>query len=125
MEPAILTKSLRLKPSNAWKAGDRRRTPLGRPLDGRNRGSFWTTRLVRNRFATVPKRSLDCTLIAELNRLEKHRRLLRRIQRGGGRTELFIGIFGENPFNFGWEFDAKLLTRLSGLGLSLAMDIYP
>ena len=125
MDPSTLTKSLRLKPSNSWKAGEPRRTPTGNSLKGVNRGSFWTARLVQKRFATTPRRSLEVALAAEVRRLRKHRALFRRIQRAGGRTELFVGIFGENGFNFGGELDTELLGGLTSLGLSLGLDIYP
>jgi hypothetical protein len=124
VDPAAITASLRLRPSNAWKAGEPRRTPKGTPPNGVNRESFWTARLVRKRFATTPRRSLEAALATELRRLEKHRALFRRIQRTGGRMELFVGIFGENGFNYGGELDTELLGGLSRLGLSLALDIY-
>jgi len=123
MDPTTLTKSLRLKPSNAWKAGEPRRTPTGKPLKGNNRSSFWTARLIQKRFATTPSRSLEAALATEVQRLKRHGALLRRIKKGGGRTELFVGIFGENGF-FGGELDTKLLADLSKLGLSLGLDIY-
>jgi hypothetical protein len=125
MDPSALTKSLRLKPSNSWKAGQRQQMPTGKSLKGVNRQSFWTARLVQKRFATTPRRSLEASLAAEVKRLHKHRALFRRIQRDGGRTELFIGIFGENGFNFGGELDTELLGGLTRLGLSLGLDIYP
>jgi len=125
MDPGALTKSLRLKPSNSWKAGEPRRTPAGEPLKGMNRESFWTARLVQKRYATTPRRSLEASLAAEIKRLQKHRTLFRRIQQSGGRTELFVGIFGENGFNFGGELDADLLGGFTKLGLSLGLDIYP
>lgn len=124
IDPGALTKSLQLKPSNAWKAGEPRRTPTGKALKGINRGSFWTTRLVQKRFATTPARSLEVALAAEVRRLQKHRALFRRIQRSGGHTELFVGIFGQNGFNFGGELDTELLGGLTKLGLSLGLDIY-
>ena len=125
IDPGALTKSLRLKPSNAWKSGEPRRTPTGKPLKDKNNGSFWTARLIQKRFATTPGRSLEAALTAEVQRLKRHRALLRRIQKTGGRTELFVGIFGENGFNFGGELDTDLLADLSRLGLSLGLDIYP
>jgi hypothetical protein len=125
IDPGALTKSLGLKPSNAWQVGEPRRTPIGTPLKGVNRESFWTARLIQNRFATVPSRSLEAALAAELRRLKRHRTLFRRIQRAGGRTQLFVGIFGQNGFNFGSEFGTEVLTGLSRLGLSLGLDIYP
>jgi hypothetical protein len=124
IDPSALTKSLRLKPTNAWKDGEPRQTPMRKPLKGINRGSFWTARLVQKRYATTPRRSLEASLAAEVKRLRKHSDLFRRIQKTGGRTELFIGIFGENGFNFGGEFDTELLGSLTKLGLSLGLDIY-
>jgi len=125
MDPGALTSALRLKPSNAWKAGEPRRTPTGQPLKGVNRESFWTARLIQKRYATTPNRSLEASLASEIKRLQKHRALFRRIQRAGGRTELFVGIFGQNGFNFGGELDIDLLAGLTKLGLSLGLDIYP
>ena len=125
MDPGALTESLRLKPSNAWKAGELRRTPTGERLKGINRGSFWTARLVQKRYATTPRRSLEAALASEVKRLQKHRNLLRRIQKTGGRTELFVGIFGQNGFNFGGELNTDLMGSLTKLGLSLGLDIYP
>jgi hypothetical protein len=125
IDPGALTKTLALKPSNAWKAGEPRRTPRGQPLNGINRGSFWTARLIQKRYATTPRRSLEAALASEVKRLQKHRSLFRRIQKAGGRTELFVGIFGENGFNFGGELDTDLMGSLTKLGLSLGLDIYP
>jgi hypothetical protein len=125
MDPSALTKSLRLKPSNTWKAGEPRCTPTGQPLTGVNRESFWTARLIQKRYATTPRRSLEASLASEIKRLQKHRALFRRIQRTGGRTELFVGIFGQNGFNFGGELDTDLLAGFTNLGLSLGLDIYP
>ena len=124
MDPGAFSKSLRLKPSNAWKAGESRRTPAGQPLKGINRESFWTARLIQKRYATTPHRSLEASLASEVKRLQKHRALFRRIQRTGGRAELFVGIFGQNGFNFGGELDTDLLAGFTKLGLSLGLDIY-
>src|SRR3954464_15243734 len=82
LDPDALTKSLRLKPSNAWRAGEPRRTPTGKALKGVNRGSFWTARLVQKRFATTLSRSLEAAFAAETRRLQKYGPLFRRIQRG-------------------------------------------
>ena len=125
MDPGALTKSFGLKPSNAWKAGERRQTPKGQPLEGVNRESFWTVRLINKRYATTPGRSLEVALASEIKRLQKHRALFRRIQKTGGRAELFVGIFGQNGFNFGGELDRDLLAGFTTLGLSLGLDIYP
>jgi hypothetical protein len=125
MDPRALTTALRLTPSNSWNVGEPRSTPTGQPLKGSNRESFWTARLINKRFATTPRRSLEASLASEVKRLQKHQTLFRRIQRTGGRTELFVGIFGENGFNFGGELDNDLLVGLSRLGLSLGLDIYP
>ena len=125
MDPGALTKLLGLRPSNAWKVGEPRRTPTGQSLKGVNRESFWTARLINKRYATTPGRSLEVSLASEIRRLQKHRTLFRRIQRTGGRTELFVGIFGQNGFNFGGELDTALLAGFTKLGLSLGLDIYP
>jgi hypothetical protein len=121
----VLTTSLGLKPSNTWKLGERRRTPAGKPLKGIRQDNFWTARLIGKRYATSPRRSLEPALASVSAKLAEHRALFRRIQRTGGGTELFVGIFGEGAFSFGSELPAELLSTMGKMGLSLSLDIYP
>jgi hypothetical protein len=125
MDPAALTKALRLTPNNSWKVGEPRRTPKGEPLKGTNRGSYWTVRLITRRYATTPRKSLDASLATIAKKLQRHRKLLLRIRRGRGKVELFVGLFAENKFNFSSSLEDRTVADLSKLRLSVALDIYP
>ena len=125
MDPAALTTALRLTPSNSWKVGEQRRTRKGEPLKGKNRGSYWTARLITTRYATTTRKSLEASLATIAKKLQRHRKLLLRIRRGGGKAELFVGLFGRNKFNFGSGLDDRTVTDLSKLRLSVGLDIYP
>ena len=123
MDPVFLTKTLRLKPSRAWKVGEPRRTPKGNALEGVNRGSYWFKRLVEKRYASTSKQSLETFLKSALVRLRQHSKLFRRIRKSGGRAELFVGLFCESS-NAGVELPPQLLSSLGKIGLSLSLDIY-
>ena len=124
MDLAILTTELRRKPSNSWRAGEPRRTPAGKPLDGVRRDNYWTARLVQKRYASSRRSSLEAALATVVGRMHAHRALFRRIQRSGGVTELFIGLFGEGGFNYGSDWSAELVSDMAKLGLSVSLDIY-
>jgi hypothetical protein len=123
MDPALLTKAFRLKPSHALKAGEPRRTPKGTSLKGINRNTYWFKRLVAKRHASTSKRSLEAFLASTLARLSRHAMLFRRLRRSGGRAEIFIGLFCESS-NHGVELPPTLLAALGKVGLSLSFDIY-
>lgn len=125
IDPAVLTKLLRLRPSNSWKVGEQRRTPRGEPLKGLNPDSYWTARLITRRYATTTRKSLEATLASIAKKLLRHRQLFLRIRRSGGKAELFVGLFAANKFNFGSSIDDRTLADLSKLRLSVGLDIYP
>ena len=125
IDPALLTKGFRVTPSNSWKVDDKRRTPRGELLKGTNRSSYWTARLITRRYATTRRKSLDASLASIARKLQRHRQLFLRIQRGGGKAELFIGLFAEDKFNFFGSLDVRTLSDLGKLRLSLGLDVYP
>ena len=45
VDPAILTKTLKLDPAHSWKAGDPRLSQTGAPLGGQHRDSYWSAPL--------------------------------------------------------------------------------
>ena len=109
-----------LEPSNAWTAGDRRRTPTGAALDGFRSDSFWTARLSDGQSAS---RSLPAALSEAVQRLQIGAAFLDRLAASGGRSELFVGWFfdqGNSGDVLGFEF----LGRLAALKLDVSFDVY-
>src|SRR6266571_8669806 len=74
LDPALITKTLRLKPHLTHLVGSPRKTPVGTPLPGVHRVSAWSYsyRIERNRFFFNEVEKL-------LRKLEPHARFLRKI----------------------------------------------
>ena len=109
-----------LQPSNAWTAGDRRRTPTGTVFESFRSDSFWTARLDNGHLAS---RSLPTALLEAAKRLRVGAAFLDKLAATGGRSELFMGWFfdeGNNGDVLGFE----LLGRLAELKLDVAFDVY-
>ncbi len=118
---AVAGAALGLTSTRVWRAGDRRTSPKGAPLDGVWDASFWTAPLLRG---LSRDESLAAAVDGIADRLTPHRDLLRGIVAEGGKAELFIGWFipsGNGGDDFGWQ----LLARLADLRLDLGLDVYP
>src|SRR5258708_7521260 len=90
MDPRDITIALSLEPRRSWKAGDPRTTPVGNPLEGTNRETYWYTVLCHG---NMPPASLAIDIDGALDKLAAHRTFLHRIRAEGGRSEFFIGWY--------------------------------
>src|SRR5215471_419843 len=90
--PEKITEAFEIEPSHSWKAGDARRTPVGTPLSGIYRETYWTACVVAGRWPEL----LNAAVHDALGRLARHRSFLHQIRAEGGRAEFFIGWFFEN-----------------------------
>ena len=113
---------LGLSPERTWRAGDRRASPAGIPLDGVYRESYAYTNLTPES-RNWSDEDLQDYLRGIQQRLAMHRDILQTFYIRGGRCGLFIGLFGED--NFGFEVDPSLGAGLADLKLTLGFDIYP
>jgi len=121
IDPAEITSALKLEPFRCWRAGEPRTTPIGKPLSGNWRESYWTSRDIAN--GEWPGVSLPTALGQVLDRLFAHRGFFHRIRAEGGRTEFFIGWYLEG--NTGDVFGCDLLARMADLKIDFSPDIYP
>jgi Domain of unknown function (DUF4279) len=123
IDPAIISKQLRIKPRWSWKAGEPRKTPKGTALSGNRSESYWTAPLQSKK--TLYSRTTDFEeyLISIAHKLKPHASFIKKIIKGGGGAELFVGLYGSK--NFGMDLRPKLLHDLGKLGLRLSLDIYP
>lgn len=121
IDPQIITHQLRRRPTRAWKVGDPRKTPIGTPLPGSYRETYWYRTLTGGALSSKRTR-LEDYLDQLRSRLRPHAPFFRRVRSGGGNAELFIGIFGRR--NYGYELSAPLLYEFGRIGLSLSFDIY-
>jgi hypothetical protein len=122
IDPAAISKALKLKPSRSWRAGDVRTTPTGSPLKGMWRETYWTSgNLLRGKW---PRGKDLRDAIDELVRQFRARKnFFHKVRDEGGRIEFFIGWFFLG--NSGDVLDCDLLARLAELRIDLSFDIYP
>jgi hypothetical protein len=116
---AEFCRGLGLLPKRAWRAGESRTTPQGRPLPGAWPNSYCTVDLGRRfKVAVLPRKIEDIA-----KKLKPFRTALAEIRQTGGEVSLFVGWFvvGLNSAEtLSWE----LLDQLAELRISLELDIY-
>jgi hypothetical protein len=91
IDPALLTKTLKLDPVHTWKAGDPRLSQTGAPLGGQHRDSYWAARLPTQIVGTAVL-SLETFLSAQLVQLARHRDFLSDFQAHGGEIALVVEV---------------------------------
>ncbi len=119
MDPNDIEGIIGLKPHRAWRAGEPRTTPKGRPLAGVNRETYWTAKLCQGQ---MPPYTLAADLNTALDKLSAHRAFLHEIQADGGGCEFFIGWFLRSQA--GVTLSHVILTKMAGLGIDLILDTY-
>jgi hypothetical protein len=120
IDPAEITAALHLNPSRCWRAGEPRTTPKGGELEGINRETYWTARLVEGEW---PPTALPVLISDLLAQLALHRSFFHRIRSEGGAVEFFVGWFFEAQS--GDVFDCNLMARMADLKIDLSLDVYP
>jgi hypothetical protein len=100
-----------------YRAGDKRVTPKGTPLE-----SVYSTSYCSFNLAPKDKERLGQALDRFCNELLPHQGFFHKIRIAGGRVEFFIGWYSEG--NTGEVFSSELLKKLSALEADLSLDIY-
>ena len=118
-----ITQTLGRAPRYAWSAGAGQRVLQGTHLDGQTPETYWSTRLHGDAPVESSSQCLEDALCAALTELGAHAAFFKQVAQSGGRSECFIGLFGDR--NLGIELEPALLAACGNLGLSLAFDIYP
>ena len=91
LDPAELTKTLRVEPEHCWKAGDPRVSQTGQPIGGQHRDSYWSAPLPVESVggATLTR---EVALSQQLLSLTQHRDFLKRLQTDGAELSLVVEI---------------------------------
>lgn len=118
IDPKIITEALHIQPRGAWKFGEPRVTPTGKPLDGTNRNSFWY-----HQFPTRDDGQCFSFIHSVALALQPHRDFFHRLRAEGGDIEFFIGWFGNR--NFGDTCPHEVSGILADLKIDLGFDVYP
>ena len=118
MDPDAISAALKMQPRFRWMAGQPRRTPLGQPLDGTCRETYWSSEVTEGSGF-----NLADTLESLVQELEHHKEFLEGFCATGGSVEYFIGWFTDGR-NTGATFSWDLQRRLAGMRVHLALDVY-
>ncbi|HEY2137700.1 MAG TPA: DUF4279 domain-containing protein, partial [Xanthobacteraceae bacterium] len=109
-----------LNPSRSWRVGEPRSSPTGKPLEGKNRDTFWTAPISEGAW---PGEDLPAAMRKIADRLSPHRSFFHRIRTEGGSIEFFVGWFLENMAGDNW--DCELLAQIADLKIDLSLCLYP
>ena len=123
IDPGIITSAFGIRPVRAWRAGDARSTPKGAPLEGHYKETYWYTDVVPHEEGASEVCGLEDRLASLAESLSKHSEFISTLRAGGGRAELFIGLYGDR--NFGFVIEPGVTQALAAIGLALSFDIYP
>ena len=123
IDPAQITANLGLKPKCTNTAGQPRRTPKGRPLDGTYAESYWSADpFDRGEYSSTDDLAEDA-LAEVLEVLAPHKVFLLSLRESGARIILQVSSFSGR--NYAVELSPALLAQSADLGLSIAHDVYP
>lgn len=117
MDPVHISKNLNLTAEQMWKAGNARKTPIGKPLEGVYESSYCTFRLQH-----AEGIGLTDFLKIKNSELFPNIDFLQSIRSSGGDLEYFVGWFANA--DSGEVFDLELMNQLVELGISLSVCVY-
>ena len=113
-----ITNELGLQPDYKWQAGQPRTTPIGTPLPGVNRDTYWTycDRIAGHRMFFE-------TVVELLARLEAAEEYVWGLLRSGGQVNLIVHLPGRT--NIGDSLAPADLLRMGRLGIGLGVEVFP
>lgn len=117
IDPHEISAKLSLTPTTSWKAGDRRSSPTGTPLEGHYKTTYWSYTFGESRDMRLAD-SLESFSLA----LQPFKEFLLQIRSTGGKCEYFVGWFSDA--NSGEIFTFQLLSKITDLQIDLSLDIY-
>lgn len=112
-----LIENIGIPAKSSQRAGEPRFDPKGNVLGGVYSVDYCSIDL-----PTLRGYSLPAALEKHVEFLRFHSELFAAIGQSAGRSELFVGWFGDR--NFGDTFSSNLLRQLSELQIDLSLDIY-
>lgn len=118
MDLSFLCELLSMQSTRQWLAGDRRQTPVGALLPGKNKISYWTSRL---------EFSAKDGFIEELkylmNRVSIFRNHIQDFRNSGGIIEIYLMLSGKK--NTGDSIDFSILKKLGEMEINFLVEVFP
>ncbi len=122
IDPDKITESLGIEPFRKWKVGGNRATPIGRPLEGKNKESYWAANMHTEKKLLSTDMYMEDYLVCLNNKLEKHKDYFLELITSGGCVEYFIGWFSAD--NVGLTLSTELMGQTSELGIEIGLCAY-
>jgi hypothetical protein len=123
IDPAMITRTLGMKPQHTWQAGAPRRGPAGEALESVHRESYWMARMMEEPQLALAGVSVESVLMQTLAHLRRSQSFLEQLHAEGGAAELYVSLFARADFRL--ELSAQSLALLGRLGLAVALDVHP
>jgi len=117
MNPDDICKTLGLEANHKWRAGSKRVTPKGTPLEGTYDVTYCSFKLKSNNLTELADFLKKCN-----ESFYKHKDFFNKIHSTGGSLEYYVGLFVED--NFGEVFDVDLMKELVDLNINLSIDCH-
>lgn len=117
VEHGAICEALGVTPKWLHRAGAPRMSSTGTLL-----GGVYTADYCAIDLSEGPDLSLPDFIDQQIRALLTHKELFQKIKKNSGRTEIFIGWFGDA--NFGETFRSETLMLMGELGIDLSFDIY-
>jgi hypothetical protein len=122
IDPGEITRTLGFEPQHSWKAGDKRRTAQGRPLDGNYHESYWTGEFRELDASLRGVVEIEAVLLQAVVQLRRSQKFLSRLQAEGATVELCVEVAGGGEFTF--MLSPQLTSMIARSGLSLVLRVH-
>jgi Domain of unknown function (DUF4279) len=122
IDPDEITRSLGFEPQHSWKAGDKRRTAQGRPLDGNYHESYWTGEFRELDASLRGVVEIEAVLLQAVVQLRRSQKFLSRLQSEGATVELHVQVAGGSEFTF--ALSTQLISMIARSGFSLVLRVH-
>ena len=122
IDPAEITRALGFEPQHSWKAGDKRRTAQGRPLDGNYHESYWTGEFRELDASLRGVVEIEAVLLQAVVQLRRSQTFLSRLQSEGATVELYVEVAGGSEFTF--ALSPQLISMIGRAGFSLVLKVH-
>jgi hypothetical protein len=122
IDPTEITRALGFEPQHSWKAGDKRRTAQGRPLDGNYHESYWTGEFRELDTSLRGVVEIEAVLLQAVVKLRRSQKFLSRLQTEGATVELYVEVAGGGEFTF--ALSPQLMSMIARSGFSLVLKVH-
>src|SRR5688572_15705825 len=120
LDPELISQTLAMTPQIAHRVGDPRRTPIGTPLEGLHRESYWSANPFMYGWRESSEIRIEGALEELIRYLEAHTGFLASISEEG---IVRIWVSSHSNENFAVELSPAILARLAKLGATFVHDV--